>query len=339
LIGSGSWDSPQEYGVEVDCWSLGATLYVMLLSRFPEFNREIPGRPQVKLSGPIWDGVSEAAKDMIRALMHPDPAIRMTTEQALQHPWIRDGGFDSTAASEAIVSMGRQPHSASGNQSASAPFVSLGDSVLAHHLFPLSLMGEMSSKSSMPATSGTTHQDSGLALVALRKEPLGMLEGGVSGHRDIGKAFIDYNKKVCGLFSEALLLSPVIATTNLIRARALEGRALMLETAQVLQKIDVTAVQISTSLQDVMFAINEDEPVLARKIMGLQKSLVSGLREDIRRMKTLNDAMIESVSRLQSELETSQKTFQPIVVDMPSDTSRVAGDKHEEGGGGGWRAS
>lgn len=26
------------YGVEVDCWSLGAVLYVMLVARFPEFD-------------------------------------------------------------------------------------------------------------------------------------------------------------------------------------------------------------------------------------------------------------------------------------------------------------
>jgi len=56
------------YGVKVDCWSLGAVLYVMLVARFPEFDRS-GGRMRVKLEAPAWGGVSGAAKDLIRCLM------------------------------------------------------------------------------------------------------------------------------------------------------------------------------------------------------------------------------------------------------------------------------
>jgi len=56
------------YGVKVDCWSLGAVLYVMLVARFPEFDRT-GGGMRVKLEAPAWGGVSASAKDLIRCLM------------------------------------------------------------------------------------------------------------------------------------------------------------------------------------------------------------------------------------------------------------------------------
>jgi len=75
------------YGVEVDCWSLGATLYVMLCARFPEFDRS-SGKPMVRVSGPLWEGVSDSAKDLVRRLMDPDPRQRLSASKALEHPWV-----------------------------------------------------------------------------------------------------------------------------------------------------------------------------------------------------------------------------------------------------------
>jgi len=57
------------YGSPVDCWSLGAVLYVMLVARFPEFERD-PHNPQritLKLPPALWGNISEEAKDLIRA--------------------------------------------------------------------------------------------------------------------------------------------------------------------------------------------------------------------------------------------------------------------------------
>lgn len=39
--------------------------------------------------GDSWKTVSDSAKDLILKLMEPDPAKRLTVDQALQHPWIR----------------------------------------------------------------------------------------------------------------------------------------------------------------------------------------------------------------------------------------------------------
>ncbi|RUS31262.1 hypothetical protein BC938DRAFT_478170, partial [Jimgerdemannia flammicorona] len=35
-----------------------------------------------------WKGISDEAKNFIRALLNPDPDARLTADQALAHPWI-----------------------------------------------------------------------------------------------------------------------------------------------------------------------------------------------------------------------------------------------------------
>ena len=36
-----------------------------------------------------WEGISEEAKDFVRALLEKDPAKRPSAKQALRHPWIQ----------------------------------------------------------------------------------------------------------------------------------------------------------------------------------------------------------------------------------------------------------
>ncbi|KAG5177916.1 kinase-like domain-containing protein, partial [Tribonema minus] len=79
------------YGAAVDCWSLGAVLYVMLAARFPEFTVLGGGRQSVRMAGPVWDGISDAAKALIRGLMAHDPTQRMTADQALRSVWATQG--------------------------------------------------------------------------------------------------------------------------------------------------------------------------------------------------------------------------------------------------------
>lgn len=77
------------YGTKVDCWSLGAVLYVMLVARFPEFDRTNGGM-RVKLDSPLWATVSEAAKDLIRCLMTADPDARYSVRQVGREDDARD---------------------------------------------------------------------------------------------------------------------------------------------------------------------------------------------------------------------------------------------------------
>jgi len=83
---------PAGYGRQVDMWSLGVILYVML-SGVPPFEDE--GLYEQILEGKFefdvreWVAVSPEAKDLVRQLMTVNPSERFTISQALNHQWLR----------------------------------------------------------------------------------------------------------------------------------------------------------------------------------------------------------------------------------------------------------
>ena len=88
-IHQGGADAPRSYGVAVDAWSLGAVVNVTLVARFPEFERS-SAKSRVKVDTAAFRGVSSEARDLVARLMVPDPANRLTTRDALDHPWLSD---------------------------------------------------------------------------------------------------------------------------------------------------------------------------------------------------------------------------------------------------------
>jgi len=88
-IHQGGADAPRSYGVAVDAWSLGAVVNVTLVARFPEFERS-SAKSRVKVDTAAFRGVSSEARDLVARLMVPDPAQRLTTRDALDHPWLSD---------------------------------------------------------------------------------------------------------------------------------------------------------------------------------------------------------------------------------------------------------
>lgn len=81
-----------------DTWSLGILMYFLLVGCTPFDNGlstlseltnvigTIKGMPT--FSGPLWSGVSSGAKDLCAHLLHADPAARLSTMEALNHPWL-----------------------------------------------------------------------------------------------------------------------------------------------------------------------------------------------------------------------------------------------------------
>ncbi|XP_027783541.2 calcium/calmodulin-dependent protein kinase type IV [Marmota flaviventris] len=83
------------YGPEVDMWSVGIITYILLCGFEPFYDergdqfmfRRILNCEYYFIS-PWWDEVSLNAKDLVRKLIILDPKKRLTTFQALQHPWV-----------------------------------------------------------------------------------------------------------------------------------------------------------------------------------------------------------------------------------------------------------
>ncbi|XP_040277550.1 calcium/calmodulin-dependent protein kinase type IV isoform X1 [Bufo bufo] len=83
------------YGPQVDMWSVGIITYILLCG-FEPFYDERGDQYMFKrilncdydFVSPWWDDVSLNAKDLVKKLIVFDPKKRLTTHQALQHPWV-----------------------------------------------------------------------------------------------------------------------------------------------------------------------------------------------------------------------------------------------------------
>ena len=102
-------DTTEGYGKNVDCWSAGVIMY-MLLCGFPPFQSPTGDMNELlalvragdfTFPSPYWDNISDESRDLISKLLRKNPAKRISALNALNHPWIKDGGTD-TAISEIV---------------------------------------------------------------------------------------------------------------------------------------------------------------------------------------------------------------------------------------------
>ncbi|MBA0738076.1 hypothetical protein Gogos_011487 [Gossypium gossypioides] len=100
VVGSPFYVAPEvlckHYGPEIDIWSAGVILYI-LLSGVPPFWAETESgifrqilHGKLDFTSEPWPSISESAKDLIRKMLERHPKSRISAYQVLCHPWIVD---------------------------------------------------------------------------------------------------------------------------------------------------------------------------------------------------------------------------------------------------------
>jgi len=81
------------YDKEVDMWSAGVIMYILLCGYPPFYSENEPQlfesimRANYTFHSPYWDHISKEAKDIIRHLLIVNPKERLTATEAIHHPW------------------------------------------------------------------------------------------------------------------------------------------------------------------------------------------------------------------------------------------------------------
>ncbi|KAJ8552707.1 hypothetical protein K7X08_020100 [Anisodus acutangulus] len=84
------------YNQAADIWSAGVILYI-LLSGIPPFWGKTKSKifdavraADLRFPSDRWDTISFSAKELIEGMLCTDPSQRLTTQQILDHDWVRD---------------------------------------------------------------------------------------------------------------------------------------------------------------------------------------------------------------------------------------------------------
>ncbi|XP_050223865.1 calcium-dependent protein kinase 8-like [Mercurialis annua] len=100
IVGSPYYMAPEvlkrNYGPEIDVWSAGVILYILLCGVPPFWAETEQGVAQAIIRSVIdfkrdpWPKVSENAKDLVKKMLNPDPKLRLTAQQVIEHPWLQN---------------------------------------------------------------------------------------------------------------------------------------------------------------------------------------------------------------------------------------------------------
>ncbi|XP_021772090.1 calcium-dependent protein kinase 8-like [Chenopodium quinoa] len=100
IVGSPYYMAPEvlkrHYGPEIDVWSAGVILYILLCGVPPFWAETEQGVAQAIIRSAVdfkrdpWPKVSDNAKDLVKKMLDPDPERRLTAQGVLEHPWLQN---------------------------------------------------------------------------------------------------------------------------------------------------------------------------------------------------------------------------------------------------------
>ncbi|KAI3782554.1 hypothetical protein L2E82_12605 [Cichorium intybus] len=100
IVGSPYYMAPEvlkrNYGPEIDVWSAGVILYILLCGVPPFWAETEQGVAQAIIKSVVnfkrdpWPVVSDNAKDLVKKMLNPDPNLRLSAQEVLDHPWIQN---------------------------------------------------------------------------------------------------------------------------------------------------------------------------------------------------------------------------------------------------------
>lgn len=100
-----------EYSQLCDIWSIGVIMYLLLCGKPPflanskEKLFELIRKGELQFEDPVWDSVSDSAKNVLKQLMKVDPAHRITAKELLDNQWLTGNTFSSVRPTNVLEMM------------------------------------------------------------------------------------------------------------------------------------------------------------------------------------------------------------------------------------------
>jgi serine/threonine protein kinase len=90
--------------ISMDVWAAGAMLYLMVTGQYPLWDVPAPSfkvqsmklfRATIQAGVVFWDipavqALSPSCQDLLKKMLAADPAQRISAQEALEHPWLKE---------------------------------------------------------------------------------------------------------------------------------------------------------------------------------------------------------------------------------------------------------